>query len=130
MGTPTQLINQALAIELNQNYINSRSNIIKAGIGYDDANAVWYSIEELQNYIDYVQSEATAMGYVADGIRFYLGVYPDDPIYGDNAKMTNIFLCPTGYEEGGTSGKLDIAEIKPMNMGVLGSPPIIEYPLL
>lgn len=129
MGAPTQLITQEFAMELNQNYINERSNIIRNAIGYDDANAIWYSIDELQNYIDYVKAQATSMGYIADGIRLYLGVYPDNPEYGDKSKMTNIFLCPTGYVEGGTPQGFDIEEIQPMNGGTMGNPPIIDYPL-
>ncbi len=70
------------------------------------------------------------MGYVTDGIRMYMGVYPDNPEYGDNAGMTNIFLCPTGYEMGGTPEKLDIASIEPMNMGTMGQPPMMDYPTL
>lgn len=123
-----QLITPQFATELNRNYINERSSIISAAIGYDDANAIWYSIEELENYLSYVKAEAANMGYVADGMRFYLGVYPKDPRYGDQAGMTNIFLSPTGYVEGGTPGKADIATINPMNHGTMGNPPIIDYP--
>jgi hypothetical protein len=128
MGAPGQLITKALAIELNQNYISKRSNVISAAIGYDDANAIWYSIEELENYITYVKAEAGSIGYVAEGIRLYFGVYENKPEYGDLAGMTNVFLCPTGYEEGGAPSKSDIAEIQPMNMGTIGNPPIIDYP--
>jgi|SRR6478672_13521259 len=123
-----QLITPEFAAELCRTYIKDRSAIISAAIGYDDANAVWYSIEELENYLSYVKTEAANMGYVADGIRCYLGVYPDDPIYGDQAGMSNVFFSPTGYVEGGAPGKSDIATINPMNHGTMGNPPIIEYP--
>ncbi|MES2747713.1 MAG: hypothetical protein V4648_05010 [Bacteroidota bacterium] len=130
MPAPTQLITKAFAITLNQNYINERSRLISGEIGYDDANAIWYSLEELENYIAYIKSEAAKIDYTADGIRFYLGVYPNEPEYGDKAGMTNIFLSPTGYQNGQQSSNADIADIDPMNGGGLGNPPIIDYPLL
>lgn len=130
MGAPTQLITPEFAIQLNRNYINERSDIISEAIGYDDVNAVWYSIEELENYIAYVKTEAANLGYIADGMRLYLGVYPPDPEYGDKAGMTNVFLAPTGYEEGSAPTKYDIADINPMNMGTTGNPPIIDYPMI
>ena len=130
MPSPTQLITPEFAIELNRNYINTRSNVIRTALGYEDANALWYSIEELENYIAYVKTEAEAIGYIADGIRIYMGAYPNNPEYGDNAGMTNLFLCPTGYPESEPASKSDIADIDPMNMGTMGQPPMMDYPSL
>ena len=128
MEDPKDLITPQFATELSANYKNERANIINPAIGYDDATAIWYSIEALEEYITYVKARALELDYTANGIRFYLGVYPDDSIYGDKAKMTTVFLSPTGYENGGTPCEADICDIDPLNFGTMGNPPNIQYP--
>lgn len=135
MANPKQLISNQFAIELNQNYINQRSPIIRAALGRDDADAAWFSFEEIENYIAYVKTEAAAKNYDLDGIRIYLGVYPQDSSQGSKAGMTTVFFSPTGQRIGSPSGtghsmSPDIAEIQPLNYGGVGHPPIIDYPLL
>lgn len=132
MGNPSQLITKQEAIQLCANYKNLRSNVVSAAIGFDDANAIWYSLEELENYIAYVKSEAATKNYVVDGIRLYLGVYPKDTNLGNKSEKTTIFLTPTGRKEIDNdivlTSSADISDIAPMNFGTMGHPPIINYP--
>lgn len=138
MTTP-KLISKEFAIELNQNYINMRSPIIRQSIGSDDFDCVWYSLEELEGYIAYIKAEGADKGFTVDGIRLYMGVYPSDGSYGPKAGKTTIFLSPTGQAANrGASGVSsssgnyqapDIIDIQPMNFGTAGNPPIIDYPL-
>ncbi len=134
MGNPKQLITKDFAIELNQNYLNSRSTIIRDALGGQDADAVWYSLEELENYLEYVKSEAKAKNYQVDGIRLYLGAYPEKTTYGASSGKTTIFLTPTGWADDvdlAARGEQspDISEIQPMNFGGVGNPPTLEYPI-
>jgi hypothetical protein len=133
MPIPKQLITKQDAIQLCANFKSSKANVLKTAKGTDDANAIWYSLEELEDYIAYIKSEALAKNYVVDGIRFYLGAYPKDANLGVKSEMTTIFLTPTGkkandYTGVGATGSPDISDIAPMNYGTMGIPPIIDYP--
>ncbi len=140
---PKQLITNEEARELNNNYNRTRHRLISSTIKKEDANAIWYSLEELENYIHYIKKEGKNKGYNVDGIRFYLGAYSNDPQkYNDKANMTTIFLTPTGKKVDVQKGSVlnlpammqtqelnpDIEEIQPMNYGNMGPPPRMEYP--
>ena len=142
---PTQLITTDLAQELNSNYnialLRSRATVTDSV--REDANAVWYSIEELERYINYVKTEGINKGYDVDGIRLYLGKYPSDPNkYNEKAGMTTVFLSPTGTKKATQKASVltistttmqeqthkDITELSPMNYGSMGNPPKVIYP--
>lgn len=139
---PTQLITNDLAQQLNGNYNTNTLQLKAVDSVREDANAVWYSVEELERYINYVKTEGINKGYTVDGIRLYLGKYPNDPKLGEKAGMTTVFLSPTGEkndtqkagmlnvstsQEGGLH--YDITELSPMNYGSMGNPPKMTYPL-
>ena len=140
---PKQLINQEIAKDLNIRYIKERSNIIYESIKKEDANAAWYSLEELENYINYVKTEGKKNNIKVNGIRLYLGVYPNDSTkYQEKAGLTTIFLSPTmssaessnlqsvaKFTSRRTSDEnIDVTSIQPMNYGGIGNPPKVEYP--
>lgn len=134
---PRQLITNELAKELNLNYLNQRSPLITADMHKEDANAIWYSIEELERYISYLKRKSAEEGVALTGIRFYLGVYPNDrAIYGDKSGMTTIFLSPTKKPDGvvvplakagETEYNVDALELRSLNYGNMGKPPRLEY---
>ncbi|MFM9988827.1 hypothetical protein [Flavobacterium sp.] len=141
---PSQLITQEMAKNLNTKYINERSGVISQSINREDANAIWYSIEELENYIHYIKTEGENKGIQVNGIRFYLGVYPNDTVtYHEKSGLTTIFLSPTKRRattdkpnsqntnkvalKTETEENVDATEIQPLNFGGMGNPPKIEY---
>ncbi|WDF65558.1 hypothetical protein [Flavobacterium sp. KACC 22763] len=134
---PSQLITKEFAKQLNANYNNKRASL-RAGIEEkEDANAIWYSLEELENYIHYIKTNGAKDGYNVDGIRFYFGVYPEDEKHGEKAGMTTLFLVPTGKKaENNTQvqgfalmqeASSDLQDIEPMNYGNIGRPPSLIY---
>lgn len=144
---PKQLIDKNLAIEFNSNYNLKMGQLLNDTSEYAHANAVWYSIEELENYINYVKTEGSKKGYEVNGIRMYLGVYPNKVEYGKKKGLTTIFLTPTGnkieLEKGSLLGvasvaqesktatstdEKDIDDISPLNFGTMGHPPKMVYP--
>ena len=123
---PANLISVAKGMELNENYNSKRAPVIENSIGKEDANAVWFSVEELQNYIDYIKTEGAAKGHDVDGIRFYLGVYSDNEA-ADKAGYTTLFLSPTCKVPNSTEVAQDMTDMELLNYGSIGHPPKIEY---
>jgi len=132
---PKQLISLEKARELNENYNETRARLHQEKMGKEDANAVWYSLEELENYIAYIKKLGTEKGYVVDGIRLYMGVYSDAEEH-SKAGYSTIFLSPTGQRSTGENqqkkaankeGSSDILEINAMNFGSMGNPPKLKY---
>ncbi|KUJ63037.1 hypothetical protein AR687_06500 [Flavobacteriaceae bacterium CRH] len=140
---PSQLITREFAQQLNLNYNSKKKTTdLKAkSAEKEDANAIWYSIEELERYIHYVKTRGIEDGYNVDGIRFYFGVYPDDEKHGEKAGLTTLFLVPTGKKAKTNTAKIqsfalveeveeessDIQSLEPMNYGNIGRPPSLLY---
>lgn len=136
---PSQLITKEFARQLNVNYNNKRASLTAKKAEKEDANAIWYSLEELENYIHYIKTNGTKDGYNVDGIRFYFGVYPDDEKHGEKAGLTTLFLVPTGKKIDNSTTKVqsfalkqeaassDIQSLEPMNYGNIGRPPSLLY---
>lgn len=136
---PSQLITKEFARQLNVNYNNKRASLTAKKAQKEDANAIWYSLEELENYIHYIKTNGAKDGYNVDGIRFYFGVYPDDEKHGEKAGQTTLFLVPTGKKIENNTAKIqsfalvqeasssDIQSLDPMNYGNIGRPPSLLY---
>jgi len=136
---PSQLITKEFAKQLNVNYNNRKASITAKKSQKEDANAIWYSLEELENYIHYIKTNGAKDGYNVDGIRFYFGVYPDDEKHGEKAGLTTLFLVPTGKKIEQNTAKVqsfaltqeplssDIQSLEPMNYGNIGRPPSLIY---
>lgn len=137
---PTQLITRKFAKELHLNFMKYRASIIAKYIKKEDSNAVWFSVEELENYIEYIKSKGEKTGYDVNGIRIYFGVYPEQKKYAEKAGLMTVFLQATGKKirtpktnEVQTFALLreesnaDIASIEPMNYGSIGRPPSLNY---
>ena len=137
---PTQLITRTFAKELHSNFMKYRASIIAKYIQKEDANAVWFSVEELENYIQYIKTTGQKTGYNVSGIRFYFGVYPDEKKYAEKAGLMTLFLTATGKKIKTLSktsvqtfalveeeSDADISSIEPMNYGSIGRPPSLIY---
>lgn len=135
---PSQLITKEFARQLNVNYNTKKASLTSKKAQKEDANAIWYSLEELENYIHYIKTNGAKDGYNVDGIRFYFGVYPDDEKHGEKAGLTTLFLVPTGKQAETSTAKIqsfalaqeaspDIQSLEPMNYGNIGRPPSLLY---
>ncbi|WP_337965589.1 hypothetical protein [uncultured Flavobacterium sp.] len=136
---PSQLITKEFAKQLNLNYNKKRAGLAAKAAKKEDANAIWYSLEELENYIHYIKTQGLEDGYTVDGIRFYFGVYPDDEKHGEKAGLTTLFLVPTGKKTVTSIAKVqsfalvqeqtssDVESLSPMNYGNIGRPPSLIY---
>lgn len=141
-GRPTQLITKKFAKDLHLNFMKYRAGIIAKYIKKEDANAVWFSVEELENYIHYIKTKGEKTGFEVKGIRFYFGVYPEERKYAEKAGLMTLFLTATGKKiKTNTTNAVgiqtfalireddnaDISTIEPMNYGSIGRPPALLY---
>lgn len=139
-GRPTQLITRKFAKELHENFMKYRAAIIAKYLKKEDANAVWFSVEELENYIHYIKSKGQKTGYDVNGIRIYFGVYPEEKQYEEKAGLMTVFLQATGKKiKTPTKNEVhtfalvreeshaDVSSIEPMNYGSIGRPPSLIY---
>ncbi|MFC0604435.1 hypothetical protein [Winogradskyella pulchriflava] len=98
-----------------------------------DNRSSWWSIDDIQSYINYAENQAGELGYTMDGLRVYLGSYPD---VDGQAGLTTMFLIPTGTENTSQGSMLpilqggsnDIKGADGLNMGKDGNPPSANYP--
>jgi hypothetical protein len=135
---PKGLISPEKAKELNQQFVKTRSNKLDKIVEKldnkpkkKDALSSWFSIEELKNYIAYVESKAPD----ANGLRVYFGAYDKKSEETEKSNVSTVFFVPTrtavgssqkdGLEGGDNS---DIDDLDGLNSGGLGNPPSAEYP--
>ena len=97
-----------------------------------DNRSSWYKLEDIENYLVYAKDQAKSKGYILDGLRVYLGAYPDT---NSEKGLTTLFFSPTGYmnkSEGSVfflqDGGDDIPGANGLNRAGHGHPPSANYP--
>ena len=98
-----------------------------------DNRSSWWAIEDIQNFINHAENQAGELGYTMDGLRVYLGAYPDAK---GETGLTTMFIVPTGTvntSQGSMiptlqGGGNDIGGADGLNRGGNGYPPGANYP--
>ncbi len=140
LDLPKGLISPDKAKELNQQFVKTRSKdlnkIVKKESGNpkkEDAISSWFSLEEIKNYIAYVESNAPD----ANGLRVYFGAYSNTDKKQSKKDLSTVFFVPTQPKSGSLQkdgigdpegGGTDIPDLNGLNDGTLGNPPSAEYP--
>jgi hypothetical protein len=114
------LITKEEAQELNRNFINSKSDAMDKITGNEDSNAIWFSIEDLENFLEIAKNQLSEDGKVVDGVRVYLGSYSNDYPEKELSGMTTVFMVSNSKDENGNS--IDHSEAV-LNRGSNGNPP-------
>ncbi len=92
MDRPRKCISVEKARELQDNWKRTRGKEIERILGYGDTREFWYSIEELQEYLDYVKEKSKEQGIKNPGVRIYLGAYKETE---RKKSYSTLFLAPT-----------------------------------
>ncbi|OZV69962.1 hypothetical protein [Winogradskyella aurantia] len=119
------------AFDIKHRIIND--SLFKQSADGGDNRSSWYSIDEIENYIMYAKDQAQDLGYTLDGLRVYLGSYPNAK---DKAGLTTMFFIPTGTKNISKGSFLnaiqnqspDIPGGDGLNRGSNGIPPGENYP--
>ncbi len=128
MEKPTKTISVPKAKEYQKKWVDTRALDIEKGQGYRDTREFWYSVEELQDYLDYVKQESAAQGVKHPGIRIYFAAYPTSS---NQKSLATVFLAPT-KEKGRVEGEEELSQpannennydIDPLNEGGTLWPP-------
>ena len=135
MKKPKNLITKSRAIELCKAHDKKHAAISRL-INTQDNRSTWYSLEELKEYIAYIEMQGREKGYNVEGIRFYIGSYPENDRASGESNSTTVFLAPTGTKATAqkamaisqNTSSPDITEIEPLNFGGTGWPPHATYP--
>ncbi|UBZ06945.1 hypothetical protein LDL76_16500 [Salegentibacter mishustinae] len=125
MKKPKKCISVEEARKEQDEWVKTRGKDIREAEGYEDTREFWYSVDELQEYLDYVREKSKEQGVEKPGIRFYLGAYPKTK---EKKSYTTIFLSPTKEAMRDTATAQEDSdpnnyEIEPMNLTHGGEPP-------
>ncbi len=98
-----------------------------------DNRSSWWAIEDIQNYINYAENQAGELGYIMNGLRVYVGAYPNA---NGETGLTTMFFIPTGYKNTAKGSMItipqgvvdDIPGGDGLNKGQQGDPPGANYP--
>lgn len=122
---PKKCISVEEARKEQDEWVRTRGKDIREGEGYEDTREFWYSLDELQEYLDYVREKSKEQGVKKPGIRFYLGAYPTT---NEKKGYATMFLAPTKdaqgeIEKADEDSDPNNYEIDPMNVVTSGFPP-------
>ncbi len=128
--TPAQAKVLDLAFNTKHRIIND--SLFKKSTDGGDNRSSWWSLEDIQNYINYAENQAGELKYTMDGLRVYLGSYPGTK---GETGLTTLFFIPTGYKNTAQGsmlpmqgGGVDIPGGDGLNVGQSGYPPSSNYP--
>lgn len=88
---PSGVITQDKAKELNDGWTEKNIGKFSKGASMkfeNDDRSFWWTIEDIKNYLDYSEHIAKENGHELNGLRVYLGAYP-------NTGKTTLFMVPT-----------------------------------
>jgi len=123
MANPIKCITVEKARELQNVWKNSRGKEIERAQKYVDTREFLYSLDELQEYLDFVREKSTEQGVSNPGIRIYFAAYPN---VGSQKSYSTVFLSPTysvGTEENLEETVENNYTIDPLNHSSGGVPP-------
>ncbi|MFD1096429.1 hypothetical protein [Salegentibacter chungangensis] len=131
MPRPDQCIEVDDARKLQDQWVGTRAQEIRNARGFQDTREFWFSLDVLQEFIDYIKEESPAGS--KPGVRIYFGSYKpgEGPDYGkgEGGKKgySTVFLAPTLEEASAADStqttQINNYDIDPLNNGEGGVPP-------
>ena len=112
MSKPLKCITVEEARQLQNNWVETRDLYIEEGLGSTDTREFLFSVEELQEFLDYVKAGTEKY---TPGIRIYFAAYNSN-----GSEKATVFLAPTLGVIAGSENNYDLESL---NRGVQGWPP-------
>ncbi len=88
------------AVDKYKKYSDDRIDLLKETLerryepGFEDTRTVWFDIEIIQEYLDYVKEESKKVGIEPKGVQFYFGVISNKETSQKKNHQT-FFVAPT-----------------------------------
>ena len=138
-----KLITPKEAKDLNQRFDKTRGKALNKIVEVEtgnlkdkDAISSWFSLDDLKEYIAYVEAEGKERNITINGLRVYFGAYSKKDKKTDKKALSTVFFVPTQPKIGSMQkdgigdgdGGSDVDDIDGMNEGGTGQPPSSEYP--
>jgi len=124
MSISNKLISITRAKELQAEWEKTRNYITTNGDRHEDTCEFHFSLEELQEYLDYVKKLSDEQGIKNPGVNIWLGAYAANE---QKPNLTTVFLSATKRksepDEDSSRDYLENDEIQPMNVVQGGWPP-------
>ena len=117
MARPAKCISITEAKELQGNWRSTRAVEIERSQGSVDTCDFTFSVDDLQEFIDYVKDLSTKQSVESPGIRVYFAAYDND-----QSDKATVFLAATKGTNGDSENNYNI---DPLNRGQTGWPPNI-----
>ncbi len=115
MAKPAKCISVADAKAIQKNWNDSRGADIESALGGPDTFEFTYNIDELREYLDYVEDQATKQGIANPGVRLYFAAYNDS-----KSQRATVFMCPSETDD---KDSANIYTIDAFNQNGGGWPP-------
>ncbi len=113
MSKPSNCITVAEARQLQDNWVATRAVDIERSMGSVDTREFLFSVDELQQFLDYIKT--SSIGSQKAGVRIYFAAYDNH-----TSDKATVFLAPTN---GITAGSPNNYKLEPLNKAVTGFPP-------
>lgn len=125
MERPVKCITVEKARELQKVWKATRGKEIERAQKYEDTREFFYTVDELQEYLDFVKEKSSEQGVENPGIRIYFGAHAGN---GSQRSYSTIFLSPTIGATGSSESAEDGIDennylIEPLNTATGGFPP-------
>jgi len=117
-------ITEAKAKKLQKKWWDTRSMVTTGGTTHEDTCQFYFTVEELQSYLDEVKTKSLAQGVDTPGINVWLGAYDATETA---PSLATVFFAPTKRVKSDDPDKEyeDVAneDIDPLNYGTGKWPP-------
>ena len=128
-GKPKNAISYKEAKALQQEFLTTRANTLNKALNSEhkikgqDVRDVTFDLQEIKQYIAYVDAEAKKKGLNGLGLRVYFGAYPKNDTKTKSPGYSTVFFMPTHQSTSSKGQDQIIADVAGLNKGHLGIPP-------
>jgi len=127
-NAPKGVITSDEARTLDQTFDSRHTLISNDIVKRPDNRSSWWSLQDMKDYLESAEAQVKELGYEMNGVRVYLGAYPQTKA---GVGYSTMFMVPTadipqGKDGGG--GKSDVPGADGLNDGTMGDPPAANYP--
>ena len=126
---PKNAISYKEAKGLQQEFLTTRANTLNKALNFkqkikgQDVRDVTFDLQEMKQYIAYVEAEAKKKGLNGLGLRVYFGAYPKNDTKTKSPGYSTVFFMPT-HQSKSSKGQDEIIEgVDGLNRATNGIPP-------